>query len=203
MDEFLPQERPIPAMKVRKSDPVEPRTGNVEISQASQSFEELFQEHWNSIYRHLLRMTGDPVEAEDLALETFMKLYQQPPKAGDGYNPGGWLYRVATNLGLRSIRSFQRREHYEVKAGKGSLESAPENRPVELLESKEDHRMTRLALASMNPHRAEILVLRYSGLTYREIGKALNLSPTSIGPLLVRAEREFEKTYRALTQEEV
>jgi hypothetical protein len=30
----------------------------------------------------------------------------------------------------------------------------------------------------------------------------LNVTPASIGPLLVRAEREFEKQYRALAQEE-
>jgi DNA-directed RNA polymerase specialized sigma24 family protein len=54
----------------------------------------------------------------------------------------------------------------------------------------------------MNPRRAELLVLRYSGMTYKDIAKALNLSPTSIGPLLLRAEREFEKLYRALDQEE-
>jgi DNA-binding CsgD family transcriptional regulator len=54
----------------------------------------------------------------------------------------------------------------------------------------------------MNPRRAELLVMRYSGMTYKEIAGSLNLSPTSIGPLLLRAEREFEKIYRSLVQEE-
>ena len=62
--------------------------------------------------------------------------HQRPPKTGDGYNPGGWLYRVATNLGLRSIRSYRRREHYELAAGKGIWEAAQEDRPAEILESK-------------------------------------------------------------------
>jgi DNA-directed RNA polymerase specialized sigma24 family protein len=44
--------------------------------------------------------------------------------------------------------------------------------------------------------------MRYSGMNYKDIAKALDLSPTSIGPLLLRAEREFEKVYRALDQEE-
>jgi RNA polymerase sigma-70 factor (ECF subfamily) len=43
--------------------------------------------------------------------------------------------------------------------------------------------------------------LRHSGLSYREVAGALNLAPASIGPLLVRAEREFEKRYRAVAQE--
>ena len=180
---------------------IDSRAGRIEASPAARSFEDLFLEHWNSVYRLLVRMIGDPVEAEDLALETFFRLYRYPPKTGDGYNPGGWLYRVATNLGLRSIRSFKRREQYEMMAGIGALEEAPENRPAELLKKKQ-HLLGHLALAKMNPRRAELLVMRYSGMNYKDIAKALDLSPTSIGPLLLRAEREFEKVYSALDQEE-
>ena len=61
--------------------------------------------------------------------------------------------------------------------------------------------MARAALAQMDSRQSQLLVLRYSGMAYKEIASALNLSPSSIGPLLLRAEREFEKRYRALTQE--
>jgi RNA polymerase sigma-70 factor (ECF subfamily) len=54
----------------------------------------------------------------------------------------------------------------------------------------------------MNERQSQLLILRYSGFSYKEIASALNLAPASIGPLLVRAEREFEKQYRALAQEE-
>ncbi len=54
----------------------------------------------------------------------------------------------------------------------------------------------------MNERQSQLLILRYSGLSYKEIAGSLGLSPTSIGPLLVRAEREFEECYRALAQEE-
>jgi RNA polymerase sigma factor (sigma-70 family) len=202
MEEIFPQERAIQAMKARKADPVDSRTGSTEASPSSKVFEDLFLEYWSSIYRLLVRMTGDPAEAEDLTLETFFRLYRQPPKTGEGFNTGGWLYRVATNLALRSIRSAKHRLHYELSAGKGALEDAPETRPAQILESKEDHRMIRLALAKMNSRRAEMLVLRYSGMAYKDIAKALDLSPTSVGPLLLRAEREFEKVYLALTEEE-
>jgi DNA-directed RNA polymerase specialized sigma24 family protein len=39
-------------------------------------------------------------------------------------------------------------------------------------------------------------------MAYKDIAEVLGLSPTSIGPLLLRAEREFAKVYRALDQEE-
>jgi RNA polymerase sigma factor (sigma-70 family) len=169
------------------------------------SFEALFNEHWPHVYRALLRLVGDPAEAEDLALETFLRLYQHQPansNSTEEFNFGGWLHRVATNLGLSSIRSFKRREYYELTAGKGVLDQAPEDRPAEILEGEEQRRVARLTLASMPARQAEILILRYSGASYKEIAAALGISPGSIGPLLLRAEREFEKRHRALFLEE-
>ncbi len=116
-------------MMAPKAGPVETHAETTRLSSPSDSFEELFLEHWSMIYRLLMRMIGDPAEAEDLAMETFFRLYQHPPKAGEGSNLRGWLFRVATNLGLRSIRSFQRRERYELRAGKDALEE-PAERPA-------------------------------------------------------------------------
>ncbi len=177
----------------------------LEISQAesdSQEFESLFSEYWAYVYRILYRLVGDPAEAEDLALETFLCLYQRHPLKDDGFQLGGWLYRVATNLGLRSIRSFKRRERYEMEAGRYAIEEAPETRPVEFLAQEEEQDLARQALAKMNERQSQLLILRYSDLSYKEIAGVLRLSPTSIGPLLARAEREFEICYRALAQEE-
>jgi len=179
-----------------------PEASRFEASQGAPSFDELFLENWTRIYRVLLRMVGDPSEAEDLALETFLRFYQHPPTRDDQLNLAGWLYRVATNLGLHSIRSFQRRARYEMAAGKNVLDETFESTPVEIQADEEDRRTARSVLAKMNPRQAQLLVLRYSGLSYKDIGQALGLSPTSIGPLLLRAEREFEKSYRALVQED-
>jgi len=167
----------------------------------SKDFESVFHEYWASIQRLLLRMVVDPAEAEDLALETFFRLYKYRPAADEQFNIGGWLHRVAANLALQSIRSFKRQEQYELKAGKNALEEASENQPAEIFSEEENRSLARLALAQMNARQAELLVMRYSGMAYKEIAAALSLSPTSIGPLLLRAEREFEKQYRALTQE--
>jgi len=194
-------ESSLPLMKIRKAKT--PTLDTVDDDHGLQAFEKYFEEYWASIYRLLRRMLGDPAEAEDLALETFYRLYQQRLDASSGLNVGGWLYRVATNLGLHSIRGFKRRERYEIAAGTGVLEEAPEDRPAEILASEAERHMARRALAQMNPRQSQLLVMRYSGMAYKEIAAALDLSPASIGPLLVRAEREFEKRYRALAQEDL
>ena len=194
MDGSLQHKSFLQQLKARKSD-------NKSDESLTSSFESLFYEYWAPIYRLFLRLVVDPAESEDLALETFFRLYQRHPIPEEEFNTRGWLQKVATNLALHSIRSFKRREHYEVTAGRDALEQALENQPPEIFAEKEDHRLARLVLAQMNPRQAEILVMRYSGMAYKEIASTLDLSPTSIGPLLLRAERDFAKHYRALVEE--
>jgi RNA polymerase sigma-70 factor, ECF subfamily len=168
----------------------------------SLGFEALFLEHWASVYRILQRLVGDPAEAEDLALEAFLRLYRPKQKQPEVQNAGGWLYQVATRLGLNSIRDWKRREQYELTAGRYALEEPAKLSPADILAQEEERQQVRLVLARMNERQAQFLILRYSGFSYKEIASALNLAPASIGPLLVRAEREFEKQYRTLAQEE-
>lgn len=191
MDESLRHEGIPYQMKLSKSN-----------STSDESFETIFHEHWTSIHRLLSRMVVDPAEAEDLALETFFRLYKHRPAGQDVFNIRGWLYKVASNLALQSIRSFKRREQYEINAGKDALDETRESQPARILAEKEDRQLVRIVLGQMNSRQSEILIMRYSDMSYKDIAAALQVSPTSIGPLLLRAEREFEKRYRALTQEE-
>ena len=48
----------------------------------------------------------------------------------------------------------------------------------------------------MKPRDAQLLLLRSSDLAYREIARALGVQAGSVGTLLARAEREFERRYR-------
>jgi len=188
----------IDLMKHRKTEIAE--TDRTESD--SLGFEALFLEHWASVYRILRRLVGDPAEAEALALEAFLRLYHQNQKQPGVENAGGWLYQVATRLGLNSIRDWKRREQYELTAGRYALEETAQLSPADILAQEEERQQVRLVLARMNERQSQFLILRYSGFSYKEIASALNLAPASIGPLLVRAEREFEKQYRALAQEE-
>jgi len=191
-------------MTAKKANPVQSQAcqASPTTAGASGQFEALFLEHWPHVFGFLLRLVGDHAEAEDLALETFMRLYQNPPNTGRELKVGGWLHRVATNLGLNTIRGWKRRERYELEADRDEAFEHGEANPAEILIAREDQRRVRLVLSEMNLRQAQMLVMRYSGMAYREIAAALGLSATSIGPLLVRAEDEFERRYRAGSGEE-
>lgn len=163
-------------------------------------FEAIFNEHWTKVYGVLFRLVDDRPEAEDLALEAFWRLYSHPPRTGD--NLEGWLYRVAANLGLNALRARKRRAGYEQQAGQETLVLSHIPDPAEEAERAEQRGMVQAVLVRLKPRAAQALVLRHSGLSYAEIAAALRLPASSVGTLLARAEKEFEKTYREIGGEE-
>lgn len=162
-------------------------------------FDAVFIEHWQAIYRVLVRLVGDHAEAEDLALETFWRLYRRPPT--HKRRLGGWLYRVATNLGLNALRARKRRHAHELDAGKWAIENSVSD-PAHDVIVDEERGQVRDVLSAMDERQARLLLLRYSEMSYQQLADALGVSVNSIGTLLVRAEREFAKRYRQVTRDE-
>jgi RNA polymerase sigma-70 factor (ECF subfamily) len=160
-------------------------------------FDRLFFSYWERVVLRLAHILGDWDEAEDLALETFIRLYHRPPK--DGANLAAWLYRVATNLGLNALRARKRRSQYENLAGVQVLEDDHRQDPAIIAESRLERERVRQVLSAMKPRSAELLILRYSGLSYAEVAATLGVAPSSIGALLARAETEFEQLYEKAT----
>ena len=164
-------------------------------------FERLFHEHWSRVYGALFRVVGDPAEAEDLALETFLRLYLRPPAKGNDSQLAGWLYRVATNLGFNAVRARRRRAFYELQAGREALEEKSTSNPAKESEMGHSRKQVRRVLAQMRPRAARLLILRHSGLSYAEVASALGVAPGSVGSLLARAEAEFMRRFRELEGE--
>ncbi len=154
--------------------------------------EAAFFEHYTRVYAVLFRLVGDRAEAEDLALETFLKLWQAPPAHQD--NLGGWLYRVATRLGYNALRAAQRRARYEEQAAREAAADQAHD-PAHEAERLDERRRVRQALAKLSERDAQLLIMRYSGLGYKEIAAALGISPNSVGTLLNRAEERFEEAF--------
>jgi RNA polymerase sigma factor (sigma-70 family) len=153
----------------------------------------LVNQHWNRICWVVYRLVGDWDEVQDIALETFLQLHQNPPKHEE--NLEGWLYRVASNRGLNVLRSRGRRIHYEDQTVLSNNLEAGSDDPAEILERAQERDQVRAVLSLIHPRSAQLLALRYSGMTYADLAVVLQVSKNSIGTLLARAEDEFEKVY--------
>ena len=180
----------------RKNQPLaDPAQSSASGKPGQADFEAVFLQQWNRLCAALYRFTGDQTEAEDLALEAFVQLWQHPP--AQTANLGGWLYRVATRLGLNHLRSAARRDRYEQAALAGRLASSNPASVDAEVEARQERARVRAVLAQMDERQARLLLMRHAGFSYQEIAAALGLNPASIGTLLNRAEQFFEKQYRS------
>ena len=166
-------------------------------SRSSRWFEALFREHYPPVVGLLARLTGDPGQAEEIAADVFSKLARRSMMLAGREDVAAWVYRVATNAGLDAVRANARRRKKEEAASRERWRTSSEDGVLDLLLRAERGTRVRALLAAMKPRDAQVLLLRSSGMAYREIAQALGVQPSSVGTILARAERDFERRYRA------
>lgn len=155
-----------------------------------EEFQQLFDRHYPEIFRQLVYLLGNRCVAEDLAQETFLKLYATPPRHND--NLPGWLRKVAVNLAYKHLQKEQNRRRRELKTvaedGRYRGESDP-------LERRQDIHDVRAVLEDLSPRDRTCLLLRFSGYSYAEIAAVISVEVSSVGTILARARRRFREEY--------
>lgn len=170
--------------------------GTTGDSRAAAWLETLFQQQYPRIVGMLARLTGDRGHAEEIAADVFCKVASRPSVAGLE-DLTAWVYRVATNAGLDAVRSNARRRRREQEATVESIRTASPGGALEDLLRQERCARVQSVLSSLKPREAQLLLLRASGLAYRELAQTLGVQASSIGTILARAEAEFERKFRA------
>jgi len=145
--------------------------------------EEVYKIYYNKVFRQLVLMIGDEKAAEDLSQEIFMKMYVNPPQH---YNISSWLYKVAKNTALNYIKSQRNRDKRE----RFFFETVQNNENF-----NEDFIAVKNALEKLDEEDRTILILKYSGYSYEEIAKIMNIKKSSVGTMIARAQRKFKRNF--------
>lgn len=183
--------RGVPGVFLGKGRETIIRTESSLSSQSPADVEALFHGVYPALFRYCHRLTGDGDQADDLAQEAFFRLLDRDVR-GPPESLKSWLFRVATNLARDRFRTSRTRERRkEVLAG--TLESAKDPGPQEELERREKVARVREVLEALKPRDREMLLLRQEGFSYREIAETVGVAPGSVGSLLARALRRFER----------
>ena len=152
-------------------------------------FDAVFESDYRRVVRMVARIIRDHGRAEDLAVEAFWRLWNQP--RAHGPSAKAWLHRTAVRLALDELRRHARRLRYETL---GNLIGLPRI-PDELFASSQEQGRVRTILAVIPARQAELLLLRADGWSYDELAEVLGLNPSSVGTLLRRARAKFRKVY--------
>ena len=86
-----------------------------------EKFEDLYEDYRGKVYRIIFRMIRNPMDAEELTQETFIKVERNLPHLKRPESVVSWLYRIATNTALDHLRRVKSRDE------KGIIELALEN----------------------------------------------------------------------------
>jgi RNA polymerase sigma-70 factor (ECF subfamily) len=160
------------------------------------SFDFLLRKYRSPLVNFLYRMVRDPAQAEDLAQEVFLRVY----RARKEYSPTAkfttWLFRIATNLALNSVRDNR---HRKLETSIDAPESNEENAAPRELPAREmridEHLLEqdrvafiRRAIESLpEKQRVAVLLHKYEEMDYAEIARVLECSESALKSLLFRA----------------
>jgi RNA polymerase sigma-70 factor (ECF subfamily) len=164
------------------------------LAKPQQSFDRLYDEHIEAIFRYVLRRVADVAEAEDLTAQTFYKALRSFWRFRlSGGNASAWLYRIATN---------EINNHYRNRKTTHGVD--PATVTAERNDAEKELAVSRMyldlhqALRSLDPGDQALIVLRYfEQKSYDEISTILRRRP---GTLAMRANRALKKLKNELHQ---
>src|SRR5260221_11420 len=162
-----------------------------------QSFELLLRKYRTPLVNFLYRMVRDSAVAEDLAQEVFLRVYRARREYAPSAKFTTWMFRIATNLALNSVRDGRhRRADISIDQAVDSGEEerrvmdVPDRTPsVEqrLVERGRSEMILRAIQSLPEKQRAAVLLHKYQELDYDEIGRILDCSESALKSLLFRA----------------
>jgi RNA polymerase sigma-70 factor (ECF subfamily) len=159
-------------------------------------FDLLIQKYHKPIIHFMFRMVHNQAVAEELAQEVFLRVYRSRHTYRAEARFTTWLYRIATNLGVNHARDTKHeRTAQSVYLDQPDPETgttpdvADPGATVEQ-ELVRDERMRAIrqhVMALPERQRTAVLMHKYQGLDYKQIGEALKLSESATKSLLFRA----------------
>jgi RNA polymerase sigma-70 factor (ECF subfamily) len=160
------------------------------------AFDELMRRYKHLVVNFIFRMLGNAQDADDIAQDVFMCVYQNL----DTYRPDSkfstWLFALARNAAIDRIR-WRSRHRTE------SIESAPEivasSGTAEEVNAHEIGDQIAAAVANLpEDQKTAIILSEYQGMSYSEIAGVMRCSEKSVESRLYRAKQTLREALRPL-----
>ena len=151
------------------------------------------------VKRLLARILQNSSDADDLAQETFVRVWQHRIRFRPDAEFRPWLFSIAVNLARNRLRWYRRRPLTELNEWDGSMtDPGPGSRGI--LERKELAEGVRTAVGRLPLDQREALILSsYEGLSHAEVAAAVGGTPKSIEAKLHRARATLKLSLQRWT----
>jgi RNA polymerase sigma-70 factor (ECF subfamily) len=174
------------------------------IEQLKQGDETAFKaivEQWQDmVYNTILGIVQNETEAEDLAQDVFIKVFEKIGTFKGDSKFSTWLYRIATTTALDHLRSKKRKKRFGflqslTGSGGDEKEQIPDfNHPGVSLDNKERAAVLFKAIEALPENQKSAYMLhKLEGLSYRDVSEVLNTTVSAVESLMSRANQNLRK----------
>lgn len=163
------------------------------------AYADLMNHYYDSLYFMLLKMTNNPIDADDLTIEAFGKAFKSLHQYTPDYAFSTWLFKIASNNCIDFMRKKNKQTFSMNKNADNTDEGdelanlLPSNGmdPEESILKKEKIERIRAVVEKLKPHYRQLIELRYfKEYSYEEIATELELPLGTVKAQLFRA-RDF------------
>jgi RNA polymerase sigma-70 factor (ECF subfamily) len=176
---------------------------------SEKAYRELLGRYERPVFSIVYRMIRDREQAEDLAQETFVRVFNHIDRYDPKYKFSSWIFKIATNLTIDHIR----RKELNTVSIDGSRNAttadqieataitiiSPDENPEELLEAKELGEEIEEAIGRLRPeYRAAILLRHVEGREYQEIAEIMGLPLGTVKTYIHRGRNELRDSLQHL-----
>lgn len=172
---------------------------------SEKAYRELLGRYQRPVFSLVYRMVRDRELAEDIAQETFVKVFNHLANYNPKYKFSSWIFKIASNLSIDYLRkrepetvSLDGSRHAstadEIEATRITVESKDEN-PEEFLEAKQLGAEIERAIEQLRPeYRTAILLRHVEGRAYEEIAEIMDVPLGTVKTYIHRARGELRST---------
>ena len=169
----------------------------------SEALDALMERHQTRLLHWLIRLTGCEANAEDIAQDAFVRVFEKRSQFKPGAKFSNWLYTIAANL-VRDAKRFQTRHPHlsldsESSPGAGDalsnrlVESAPD--PAQACENEERAVAVRRAISALPEDlRTALTLAEYEDRSMVDIAEITQSSIKAVESRLYRARKELRSS---------
>ncbi len=156
-----------------------------DLGDAVPSFEDFYERTFRRLFTALCLVTGDRDEAEEVAQESFFRVFERWDNVGALEDPTGYLFRVSMNV----FRSRYRRLSLALRRALFLVPDA-----IDDLAAVETHdEVVRLLMELQPKQRAAVLLTSILDYSAEEAGRMLGLRASSVRSLTTRARARLKR----------
>jgi RNA polymerase sigma-70 factor, ECF subfamily len=157
---------------------------------------ELYDRHFDGIYRYLFTRIRHQADAEDLSEQVFLKMVDSIQR----YRPRGvafssWLYRIAHNL---LVDRYRRAGREAVELTNEVRDSGPHSDPAALAQNSELRRQLMAAIQRLTPEQQQVITMRF--IDNFDVEEIARLTRRRSGAIHSMQHRALASLYRFLLE---